>query len=730
LQSQGTCAELLPTWESSDENLRTVETLSAEQRRVFAEIGRQRDQIYALQGSAGVGKTRLLGAIALIAKGRGLSVAGLAPSGVATNSLESAGISAQTLQGFLAGRDRSEEPRLFIVDESSLASTRMIREFLQRLGRDDRVLLVGDVAQHESVEAGKVFAQLQEAGIGRSMLGEILRQEDLNLRAAVGDFARTAVAAALARMTPDQFREVQGHEERFQEIADEYAKDPERSCVVAPTHHERREITLRIRERLERDGLLGNGVVVTALDPRNDCTGPALTKAYTYREGEVIRYRAGSKEHGIPPGSYARVEAVDEMNNVVAVKAEDGHTALYDPSRLHGVEIYRERERTFAKGDRVLVTLGDRKKRIKKNTGGWIVALEGTVARVRFDDGRTTTYDLATWRHIDHGYVLTSHASQSITTPRVLVHVDTSHGKEMVNQRFGYVATSRAVHDAVIFTDRRDLLLAVLAREHSNTSAIESLRTAPDSARRDVEQAPLDSMDRGLGDKTGNLSAAPESSVDVSVVSPGMPEVFPWPDSAGASKGEPSLEESARATLAEQIGLLPGAAEALPAIERELVDVMARELAHYLRTDAPAELIATVGTLGFQDMVTELVWRCEAASDALKAMNDARERLARCSRLANAIRVGGEELVNSRPDDELFEKLVHRESLALGAWVASVHSSLSPPCDRHQILGEALDNHRNPEARLVLACLRARRDRGRLKLRPGRSGPDSARELI
>jgi len=40
-----------------------------------------------------------------------------------------------------------------------------MHEFVSRLHPNDRVLLVGDQRQHEAVEAGRLFAQLQVAGM-------------------------------------------------------------------------------------------------------------------------------------------------------------------------------------------------------------------------------------------------------------------------------------------------------------------------------------------------------------------------------------------------------------------------------------------------------------------------------------------------------------------------------------------------------------------------------------
>ena len=76
-----------------------------------------------------------------------------------------------------------------MLDESSLASTRQMYEFTERLQAKDRVLLVGDTRQHESVEAGRPFAQLQEAGMKTVKLDQIppaARSRSKGSRGAVG----------------------------------------------------------------------------------------------------------------------------------------------------------------------------------------------------------------------------------------------------------------------------------------------------------------------------------------------------------------------------------------------------------------------------------------------------------------------------------------------------------------------------------------------------------------
>ena len=68
-----------------------------------------------------------------------------------------------------------------------------MHEFLQRLSENDRVLLVGDVRQHEAVEAGRPYQQLQEAGMQTARLDEIVRQKDPALKEVVQQLARCEV---------------------------------------------------------------------------------------------------------------------------------------------------------------------------------------------------------------------------------------------------------------------------------------------------------------------------------------------------------------------------------------------------------------------------------------------------------------------------------------------------------------------------------------------------------
>ena len=348
----------------------------------------------------------------------------------------------------------SIEKRLYVLDESSLASTKQMHTFLERLGPDDRVLLVGDVRQHEAVDAGRPYHQLQEAGIRTAHLDEIVRQRDPELKAVVEQLSRGDVHGAVERLDHQgRVHEIGPREERLAAIANEYVKDPQATLVVSPDNQSRQDLNDVIHRAMQREGHVDRDEHRTpVLAPRQEITGADRQWAERYEQGDVIRYSRGSKALGIEAGDYARVEGVDAKTNQVTVRTDDERAVSYDPRRLQGVTLYRETERAFAEGDRVQMTAPDRERGVANRELGTIERID-TNGRmeVRWDSGRTSSFEASERRHLDYGYAVTSHSSQGQTAGRVLVHVETDRASEkLVNQtigvRGGVARTVRRAH--------------------------------------------------------------------------------------------------------------------------------------------------------------------------------------------------------------------------------------------------------------------------------------------
>lgn len=78
--------------------------------------------------------------------------------------------------------------------------------------------------------------------------------------------------------------------------------------------------------------------------------------------------------------------------------------------------------------------------------------------------------------HFDHGYAVTSYASQGQTVDRVIINADTKESAVLLNQRMIYVALSRARDEALIYTNSRDELGAALDREADKQVALEAVQ--------------------------------------------------------------------------------------------------------------------------------------------------------------------------------------------------------------------------------------------------------------
>ena len=464
--------------------------LSDSQRVAVDQILSSRDQMIALEGVAGAGKTTSLSAVRQAAEREGYAVEGFAPTSRAAQKLGEAEIESSTLQRHLArGEDQNDgQKRLYVLDESSLASTKQMNEFLHRLKDNDRVLLVGDTRQHQAVEAGTPYQQLQEAGIQTARLDEIVRQKDPSLKEAVEQLSRGNVREAIEKLdTQGRVHEIADRGERLNEIAKAYAKQPEGTLVVSPDNQSRVEINRMIHSEMQKSGQVNRRErSVRVLVARQETTGADRQWAEQYARGDILRYSKGSKTHGIQAAEYVRVKQVNAKENVVTVEKQSGEHVSYDPRRLQGVTLYRETERSLAQGDRVQFTASNRERHIANRELGTIEKIDDTGnLQVRLDSGRTVAFSVKENPHLDFGYAVTSHSSQGQTADRVFVHVDTEQaGEKLINRRLAYVAVSRGRYDAQLYTNDKKHLTEQLSRDVSHRSAIEPSRESAPSAQK------------------------------------------------------------------------------------------------------------------------------------------------------------------------------------------------------------------------------------------------------
>lgn len=363
--------------------------------------------------------------------------------------------------------------------KAHLASTKNLHTFFARLEAQDKVLLVGDIKQHQAVEAGSPFEQFQRHGMETTKLNKIVRQRDPQLRQVVKRLAASQVKQAIDSLqNQGRVVEIADEGKRLLEIATTYCKRPENTLVISPANQERGRINALIHRQLQRDGKvsLADQQMMVYVN-RQDMTSTERTFANAYVPDEdIVRYNRASKVYGFSVGDYARVTATNHEQNEITVQGIDGQEITYNPARLSGVNVYRESNRMFAEEDRIQFRAPFAENRIANGELGRIGKITKDELTVALDSGREVSFEPDKFRHLDHGYAVTSYSSQSQTVDRVLVNADANESDLLLNQRMGYVAVSRAREEAMIFTNSTDQLRAALDRSVDKEMAVEALR--------------------------------------------------------------------------------------------------------------------------------------------------------------------------------------------------------------------------------------------------------------
>jgi conjugative relaxase-like TrwC/TraI family protein len=456
--------------------------LNESQHRAVREILTSRDQILGLQGYAGVGKTTTLKVLNSLLKASGYEVRGLAPQGRPAKLLADAGIQSSTLQKFLMSQldHKQLTPRYYILDESSLADTKGMNDFLRRIRPCDRVLEVGDIKQHLAINAGAPFEQHQRAGMQTAIIDDIQRQKDPELKMVVELFAKGRPRKATELLIQQgRVKEVEDAGGRITAIAKDYAASPN-AIVICPRNREREQANREIHAALQDFGIVERTERQTTIYINRDVTGAQRKVAAAYQVGDQIRYTTGSKQHGIEAGAYREVVKVDAENNTLTVMDERGRLVEYDPKRLKGVAVYREDERDFSVGDRIQFRAPYPEKRITTNEIAYVERIDGDRMTVRMDDAKQKriTIDLSTYKHIDYGFATTSQGAQGLGAYRVIINANAYESAQLLNERMGYVANSRAERHVTIYTNSKADLPYALARTSDKETAIDAMLTS------------------------------------------------------------------------------------------------------------------------------------------------------------------------------------------------------------------------------------------------------------
>jgi conjugative relaxase-like TrwC/TraI family protein len=470
--------------------------LNAGQRAAVMTMLTTPHRFVGIQGDAGTGKTSAVRqAVALIEQAGASRTRVLSPYGSQVKALQDAGLDAQTLASFLRSKNNAIDTKTVVVlDEAGVIGARQLEQAMRTVERAGaRMVLLGDTKQTEAIEAGRPFAQLQQAGMQTARIHEILRQTDPYLKTAVAAAASGRANSSLAHIR--HVVQWPHASDRHRAIVRDYLalSAPERraSVIVVGTNDARREINSLVRAAL---ALAGNGRQVAILT-RVDMTQAQRRFALSYQPGMVIQPEKDYPKAGLLRAETYRVRETVPGNGLV-LERPDGSTSTVNPRRATQLSVFHLERAELSVGDTIRINRNDAARDLTNGerlrvaaVGGssvWLESSEPHSGRVL----RTLEMPLTRPLHLEHAYASTVHSAQGLTHDRALIAIDTASRTTSFN--LYYVAISRARVEARIYTNSIQALPEAIARRAEKSTALALQRERHGRGTQRERQGPAD----------------------------------------------------------------------------------------------------------------------------------------------------------------------------------------------------------------------------------------------
>jgi ATP-dependent exoDNAse (exonuclease V) alpha subunit len=443
-------------------------------------------QFLAIQGYAGTAKTTtVLKTLAKQFELKGVEVIGMAPSASACQSLkQGAEIKhVRTVASHLLENKQiraNEDKQLWLVDEASLLSTRdMVKLLKKAVSHNAKVVLVGDIKQLGSVDAGSAFKQLQQSGLTTFVLDEIVRQTNDKTLQAVQASIKSQASEAIKQLQDGggAFIELPGDASlRASQIVNEYinlSKEERRKTIlIDPSIEGRNLLNKLIREELKQEKEIEDkGICLTKLDSA-DLTKTSQKDLLNYSEGNVIKFLRDYKRKGVEKNSYWVIEKINTETNTILIRDKSGKELIWNPQSSNWgkkLQVFEAKESELCVGDRIVWTSNDRRRGLINGMKAKVINVDRTQQEVHLHFNNDVVHKLtikdACNQHWNYDYATTAHAAQGMTAERVIYHAE-SFRRNLASQKAFYVSISRAKKQAIVYTDNKNELISQI-QHHS-----------------------------------------------------------------------------------------------------------------------------------------------------------------------------------------------------------------------------------------------------------------------
>lgn len=455
----------------------------AEQRKAVTEILNSKDQIIVFCGVAGTGKTTALEELEKGYQQTGTKTFYFAPTTTATAGLSDevlhsdgtdnediAHTAASLLMKAKAGKLDEYENSVLIIDEAGLLSTRQGAAIIEAAKvTNSRVVLVGDILQHKSVERGDFQRVIEQNTDVRTVTLENIRRQKgtseahgLEMRDIAKDFAKGDTLTGLDKLNRKGMIEEHG-KDYIAKGVNEYMRLTENgtnlndTLIVTTTNKEVDQINNNVRYRMEKAGNINSSTsIVKEAFRSNNWTKAELKNLDKYKSGQIIYFNSKSGEN--KKNSASKIIEVDKRNNCIIL--ENGNKVWVKKS-FEKFTVGREQQIKLAKGDQVRLTANDKIDNVKIMNGDICrvssTDRDGNIIVQKFNDKNKMLYEVKIDKNnkaIDYGYVDTSQKAQGKGKRHVL-NIAGKSGKAQA-----YVDFTRMKETFKTFTNKKDTFIS------------------------------------------------------------------------------------------------------------------------------------------------------------------------------------------------------------------------------------------------------------------------------
>ena len=463
-------------------------TMTDEQQNAVQHALNSTDGIIIIAGKAGTGKTTLMKEVQAGIKAAGKELNAFAPSAEASRMVQrKEGFeNAETLAALFQNKSLQTKLKNSVIwiDEAGMLSNKDMNKAIDIAKEQNaRIILTGDIKQHNSVERGDALRTLQEeAGLISIQVSKIQRQKSKEYKEAVFSLSKSDINKGFKKLEKmGSIHEMQDGSERIKAIAEDYysstfknikkGRNENEVLVISPTHAEGEKVTQKIREKLKEQGLLQSDDRSFITFKNLHLTAAEKEKTENYTNDKWLIFHQNCK--GFVAGSKYKIESVNDK--IIHVADSSGKLSFVNIDQASDFNVFEQRSIAITKGDKIRITGNGKAKDGKHLFNGNLYKVDGfdKQGNIKLSNGSTIAKE---YGHISLGYVMTSHASQGKTVDKVIISQSSMSFRASSKEQF-YVSVSRGRKGVSIYTDDKTDLLHAVNQSNQRTSAIELTKT-------------------------------------------------------------------------------------------------------------------------------------------------------------------------------------------------------------------------------------------------------------